>query len=116
MAEQEVSEEEALWRLRWQEGLEQVVEKLQQDYPDDYFRAGDVQGRYVVVGFRTGVPSGAQALLEEFSDSYHVAVRLEVDDGYSAPDRRCSKKPAKGVLMEQKGPGSWVLEQADLTG
>ena len=86
MAEQEVSEEEALWRLRWREGLEQVVEKLQQDYPDDYSRAGDVQGRYAVVGFRTRVPPGVQALLEEFSDSYHVAVRVEIDDGYSAPD------------------------------
>ena len=86
LEEHEASEEEALWRVRWSEGLEQVVEKLQRDYPDDYSRAGDVQGRYVVVGFRTGVPSGAQALLEEFSDSYHVAVRLEVDDGYSAPD------------------------------
>ena len=86
MAEQEVSKEEALWRLRWREGLEQVVEKLQQDYSDDYSRAGDVQGRYVVVGFRTRVPSGAQGLLDEFSDLHHVAVRVEIDDGYSAPD------------------------------
>ena len=86
MAEQQVSEEEALWRLRWREGLEQVVQKFRRDYPEDYSRAGDVQGRYVMVGFRTGVPPGAQALLDEFSDSYHVAVRVEVEDGYSAPD------------------------------
>ena len=86
MEEREASEEEALWRLRWREGLEQVVQRLESEYPDDYSRAGDVQGRYVVIGFRTGVPSGAQALLEEFSDSYHVAFSVEVDDGYSAPD------------------------------
>lgn len=86
IAEQEVSEEEALWRLRWREGLTQVEEKLQHDYPDDYSSAGDVQGRYVVVRFRTGVPSGAQALLEEFSKSHNVAVRIEVDDGFSTVD------------------------------
>ena len=86
MKEGEASEEEALWRLRWWEGLKQVVERLQQDYPDDYPRVGDVQGRYVVVGFRNRVPSGAQVLLDEFSDLHHVAVRVEIDDGYSAPD------------------------------
>ena len=69
MAKQEVSEEEALWRLRWQEGLEQVVQRLESDYPDDYSRAGDIQGRYAVVGFRTRVPPRVQALLDEFSDS-----------------------------------------------
>lgn len=47
---------------------------------------GKVHGRYVVVGFRTRVPPGAQILLDEFSDSYNVAVKVEVDDGYSTLD------------------------------
>ena len=55
---QEVSDEVALWRLRWWEWLEQVVRRLESEYPDDYSRAGDAQGGVSWSGFAPGFRPG----------------------------------------------------------